>query len=424
MALLQYAGIESYFGNLITAADPGQAFANLRQRNQFSTLTSIGLLAVLCRISLSSQKCASFRWVLPLTLLALANAASGSRTGFLQWLSISLAMFMWPYARYDLRLGYALLALGIYFLACFLLPLVLQIGTGVPSLGLFDRLAGNADHCQSRLTLWSNVLHLIAQKPWLGWGWGELDYAHFITLYPGERFCDILDNAHNLPLHLAVELGILVAAVFCGVCAWLIWRNKPWSETDPTRQLAWGVLAVIGLHSLLEYPLWYGPFQLAVVLCIWLLWRKPQTIATPAHGPLSARVATGALAVVMLVVCAYTAWDYWRISQIYLAPEARNAAYRDDTLAKIRDSRLFRNQVLFAELTTTDISPENAGHLNSLAKDMLHFSPEPRVVEKVIESAVLLGRDNEALFYLQRYKAAFPEQHARWSATLRVPLQD
>ena len=57
---------------------------------------------------------------------------------------------------------------------------------------------------------------LIAQKPWLGWGWGELDYAHFITLYPGARFCDILDNAHNLPLHLAVELGVPLAVVLCG----------------------------------------------------------------------------------------------------------------------------------------------------------------------------------------------------------------
>ena len=47
-----------------------------------------------------------------------------------------------------------------------------------------------------------------ASSPWLGWGWGELDYAHYATLYDGPRFCDILDNAHNLPLHLAVELGI------------------------------------------------------------------------------------------------------------------------------------------------------------------------------------------------------------------------
>jgi hypothetical protein len=50
---------------------------------------------------------------------------------------------------------------------------------------------------------------------------------------------------------------------------------------------------------------------------------------------------------------------------------------------------------------------------------MLHFSPEPRVIEKVIESAVMHGQDAEALYYLQRYKAAFPAQHARWSQALK-----
>ena len=38
-----------------------------------------------------------------------------------------------------------------------------------------------------------------------------------------------------------------------------------------------------------------------------------------------------------------------------------------------------------------------------------------RVIEKVIESAALLGRDDEARFYLLRYRAAFPESQARWA---------
>jgi hypothetical protein len=41
------------------------------------------------------------------------------------------------------------------------------------------------------------------------------------------------------------------------------------------------------------------------------------------------------------------------------------------------------------------------------------------VVEKLIESAVLLGRDEEARFYLARYKAAYPQEHARWAARQR-----
>jgi len=44
------------------------------------------------------------------------------------------------------------------------------------------------------------------------------------------------------------------------------------------------------------------------------------------------------------------------------------------------------------------------------------LSPEASVVEVLIESAVMLERDREAVFYLQRYKAAFPEAHARWAA--------
>jgi O-antigen ligase len=129
--------------------------------------------------------------------------------------------------------------------------------------GMLARLRGGELACASRVALWSNVLNLIGQKPWLGWGWGELDYAHYATLYAGPRFCDILDNAHNLPLHLAVELGIPAALLICGFGVWWAARRRPWRETDAVRQLAWSVLAVILLHSLLEYPLWYGPFQVA-----------------------------------------------------------------------------------------------------------------------------------------------------------------
>mgnify|MGYP000334785991 CR=1 FL=1 len=47
------------------------------------------------------------------------------------------------------------------------------------------------------------------------------------------------------------------------------------------------------------------------------------------------------------------------------------------------------------------------------------WAATPRVIEALIESAVLLGRDDEALYYLQRYRAAFPERHARWAAMQR-----
>ena len=53
-----------------------------------------------------------------------------------------------------------------------------------------------------------------------------------MTLYPSARFCDILDNAHNLPLHLAVELGLPAALLLCGTALWLTLQRKPWREAD------------------------------------------------------------------------------------------------------------------------------------------------------------------------------------------------
>jgi hypothetical protein len=234
-------------------------------------------------------------------------------------------------------------------------------------------------------------------------------------LYPGDRFCDILDNAHNLPLHLAVTLGIPIAVAICSLCIWLIARERPWKEQDPMRQLAWTVLVLIGLHSLLEYPLWYGPFQMTVLLCIYILWQIPpswrdvsnQSISNRAISPIMAR-ALCLVAILVMAGCAYAAWDYWRISQIYTVQTQRAPAYRDDTLRKIQDSWLFQNQVRFAELNVTPLTKDNTEHINALAKEMLHFSPEPAVVKKLIESATMLGRDEEAAFYLQRFKAAFP----------------
>jgi hypothetical protein len=260
-------------------------------------------------------------------------------------------------------------------------------------------------------------LHLIGQRPLRGWGWGELDYAHFMTLYPGARFCDILDNAHNLPLHLAVELGVPVALVVCvGALVWA-WRKRPWSEVSPLRQLAWALLALIALHSMLEYPLWYGPFQMALGASLgWLLERRDTARGEGLHVP------SAAAAAMLLAGTGYAAWDYARVSQIYLPPEQRLAAWSQDTLDHVRRSWLFSGQARFADLTLAYPTAANAPWMYELSEAMLHYSPEPRVIERAIESATAIGRPDEAVLHLARYRAAFPKESAAWREAQRQPL--
>lgn len=415
IGLAQYLGLADMMAPWVSPANAGEVLGNLRQPNQLATLMNMGV-AVLIGMA---NPCDLRRWqhriaLCGTALLALGVSISASRTGLVQ---LGLVFLLWAGWSGGLRAGvrwHLVAALVAYGFGAVVLPLLM----GLEPLGksAVGRMLAAGDHCSSRLVLWSNVIELIAQRPWVGWGWGELDYAHYMTLYPGERFCDILDNAHNLPLHLAVELGLPVAMVFCVAVAWFVGARRPWRERNPDRQLAWLVLTLIAVHSLVEYPLWYGPFQLAAWVCVGVLWTKGDSIAAASHAPDAAvgwawPVGAGAM---LVVVGLYSAWDYHRVSQIYLPQTSRSEGYREDTLAKVSASWLFAPQVQFAELTTTPLTRANAPHMAALAQRVLHFSPEARVVEILIESLVLQGRDDDALLHLQRYRAAFPKAHAAW----------
>jgi len=445
MALLQYFGVASALAPWLSPTLPGEAFANLRQRNQFASLTSIGLVALLALLAMrktvptaadsgpSPFSAWAWAWACASALLlALGNAASSSRTGLLQWaLILGLALWWQRSSRRSVAV-LAVLALLMYGAAVALLPALLNLATGTSSGGLWERLADTG--ADSRRVLWANVLTLIAQKPWFGWGWGELDYAHFITAYPGARFTDILGNAHNLPLHVAVELGIPAALLLCLGLAWAVQRAAPWRDTDPARQMAWAVLAVIGVHSLLEYPLWYGPFQLSLLLCVAWLWtsrpsRQSQQTDPPAErcSPKS-RPALRAAAAAVLLALAYVGFDYVRVTQLFVPVAKRWPAYQLDTLSQVQDSWLFAPQVRFARLLTTDVTPANAPAMQALALRVLHYSPEARVVEQLITSALLAGQRADAELYLDRFRRAYPQDYAAWTtanaAWLLAPAGD
>lgn len=444
IGLLQYFDLTAGLDPWVHASRPGQAMGNLRQRNQQATLLSMGVWALLWVVAqtqtIHSQRRQAaggsdgngVRWAMvwlglltawALALLAVGSAATASRTGLAQWLVMLVLLAWWRSSLGKAPLVLALAGLLIYGAAAGLLPGLLWQWTGFQADGLFARF-GDAPGCTSRQVLWSNVLYLIAQKPWLGWGWGELDYAHYITLFPGPRFCVLLDNAHNLPLHLAVELGVPVAVLAClAVLAW-IWSARPWREEDPARQLAWGILALVGLHSMLEFPLWYGPFQLVTVLALCILWRTPvaagSRYAAGGGAPQRRWGAKALLAAAVLAAMAYAAWDYHRVSQVFRPAQERSPALRDNTLQKVAGTWLFADAVDFAVLTTTPVNQATAKRVHALATAMLHYSPEPRVIEPLIESAALLGRDDEVAFHLRRYRAAYPKDYERWTTANKM----
>lgn len=413
LGLLQYFGLAELASPwLHVPAQLGEAMANLRQRNQLATLLVIGMLALLwCR----TQGLPRLTCLAGLALLAIGLAGTNSRTGLLEMLLVLALSVLWH--RTGAMRGVwpaAVCTLAVYLLASMALPALLSMTSGEHIMAVLRRM-GHDEGCGGRRVLWSNVLTLIGQKPWLGWGWDELRYAHYITAYPGERFCDILGNAHNLPLHLAFTLGVPMALMLtAGVLAGL-WRARPWRAHQASHALAWSVLAVIGLHSLLEYPLWYGPFQVAVLLCATLLWPVTTGQGTMARWSSLWPQARAWVAAGGWVLIGLAAWDYARVRQIYLPAEQRLALWADQSWAHARATWLFGSTVQFAELTVAPVTPDNARWVLQQSLQALHYSPEPRVIHRLIDSAELLGEHELAQMHRERLAAAFAAERARAS---------
>jgi O-antigen ligase len=412
LGVLQHLGLARELSPWVNQPLKGDAFANLRQRNQFASLTSLGLVALLGWVAARAKshsmtpKCWALAFAV-LNVLAAGVACSVSRTGAVQWALVGVLMAAWGWhsAKRDAAFGNGLvwLALAAPVLVAVwsvVMPWLALQTTGEWGASMILRVTGQAQDyaaCGGRRVLWANVLTMIAQHPWLGWGWGETDYAHFMTGYSSMRFCDMLDNAHDFPLHLALEFGVPFAlAVLALIGAWIL-RRTPWREQHAWRVMAWCLMVVVGLHSLLEYPLWYGPFQMTLGLAIGLLWAAPNAAVKQEaqEGPML-------VAALLFIGCLYAAWDFNRVGQIYRQAASRDAAYRDNPLHHAKQSWLFKNQADFAELTTQTVTPDNAKALYSQALRVMHYSPEARVVQRAIDSGKLLGHDEQAQVLTER----------------------
>ena len=413
LGIVQYLGLARELSPWVNQPLKGDAFANLRQRNQFASLTSLGLVALLGWVAAQSKAQAMSRnsWVLAFVLLnvmAAGVACSVSRTGAMQWVLVGVLMVAWGWLIAKRVAGFgnglmwlALIAPVSVAVWSVLMPWLALQTTGEWGASMILRVTGQAQDyaaCGGRRVLWANVMALIAQHPWLGWGWGETDYAHFMTGYSSLRFCDLLDNAHDFPLHLALEFGVPFALAVVAVSAMWVLRRTPWKEQDPWRVMAWCLLIVLSLHSLLEYPLWYGPFQMTLGLAIGLVWAAVPSVGTQANKEIArveAQEGPMLVAAMLFVGCLYAAWDFNRVGQIYRQAASRDAAYRDNPLHHAKQSWLFKNQADFAELTTQTVTEDNAAELYPKAVRLMHYSPEARVVQRVIDSAKLLGRGEE-----------------------------
>jgi O-antigen ligase len=344
-------------GNWIAASGlPGRAVGNLRQPNH---LCSLLLWAMAAAVGLHALGRLPARLLaLSLPLLVLGVELSASRTG-----AAGLLLFL-AWGLLDRRLPrsarLALLATPLLYLLAWG-AMAWWGSVSQQALGAGARLAADGGLGESspnaRANIWRNALHLIAANPWTGTGFGEFNFAWSMTAF-ANRPTAFFDHTHNLPLQLLVELGVplgLVVMALLGLALWQGWRRGA-RAADEAGALAGRTALVLvllsGLHSLVEYPLWYAYFLLPAALAWGLLLGAPADAtrsATPAtETPSLAGMAAGLLLAAAGVLAVL---DYQRVVVIYAPPEGGGTLA--GRIAAGQFSPLFAHQADYAAATNT-----------------------------------------------------------------------
>ena len=235
-----------------TVAPLDRASGNLRQPNQLATLMVWGLLAASYFWRLQP-----WRWLACSLPLLATLVATGSRTGMVSLLLVVLVALIRSRRVRNWRLK------GWLVLTIALLPLLWFAES------IFTRTTASAA-LSLRFAMWLDAISLIEHAPWLGVGWGQLNFAWTLAPLPA-RAADVFDHAHNLPLHLAVELGVPLATLVLGALGTMLWRARRALQTSDGVTVAL-LLATMLTHSLFEYPLWFSYFLLpSAALLAWLV---------------------------------------------------------------------------------------------------------------------------------------------------------
>jgi O-antigen ligase len=375
----------------------GRAVGNLRQPNHLSSLL---LWSIIAAAWLGEAKVIGRFGVRVLAVVFMfVTVLSASRTGALG----ALLLGIWGLV--DRRLtkpGRALLML---------MPVAYLVFWGGTSLwadwshhvfGGETRFSGGGDVSSSRFGIWSNTLSLIAMHPWAGVGFGDFNLAWSMTPFPG-RPVAFFDHTHNILLQFAVELGVPLAVLVSALLVLALWKaletalDVARDDTPaPLERCAFMMVLMIGLHSLLEYPLWYAYFLLPTAFAFGLcLGPRGAAVAAQAREGSRRMLYSG---LVVMAGAVFALFDYHRVVIIFAPPA--DAAPLSQRIDEGRLSVFFSHHADYAAATT---APRPSDVIWAF-RGASHYLLDARLMMAWANALHESGDEQRARFVAQRLK--------------------
>ncbi len=413
---------------LAASGIPGRAVGNLRQPNHLSSVLTWGCIAVVGLLEL--RRLAWRAAALALAAMVFAVVLTASRTGLVSVLLLALWGLLDKRLQRPTRL--VLLAAPLLYAAAWW-GLAQWAAASAHSFGGAARLA-ETDISGSRFGIWANTWALIQQQPWAGVGFGEFNFAWTLTAFPG-RPTAFFDHTHNLPLQLAVELGLPLAAAVMALLLWALWRAAAaawWAPQAGPRPAASGLalaqrcavmmVLMIGLHSLLEYPLWYAYFLLPAAWA-WgfALPDHPAEPGPPLGQPVTIPAAAapstalGLAGLALFAGALFSVWDYQRVAVIFEA--ADDAPPLAQRVARGQHSVFFAHHANYAAVTSGLSTPKPQAAFDSAT----HYLLDSRLMTAWAEALAARGDLNAARLVAARLREFHKTETTDFFAPCETP---
>ena len=368
---------------------PGRAVGNVRQPNHLSSLLLWSILATVALLETGRLRRA---WAALLMAAAIFSVMlTASRTGLL---SVVLLAVWGAIDRRLSRSGRGLLLISPVLYALGWVFMAWWSADGSHVFGGTARL-GEADLSGSRFAIWANTIELIRQQPLIGVGFGEFNFAWTLTPFPSRPIA-FFDHSHNLPLQFDAEFGLPLAGLILALLGWAFlkaWRTDAdeSAEDAMSQRCAWMVVAMIGLHSQLEYPLWYAYFLLPAAWA-WgfALGRRSDRVGR-GHGLMMGGV-------LLALAGGLSVLDYLRVVAIFEAPE--HAPPLETRIAEGQRSLLFSHHADYAAVTTEGLADPGGRAFDGAT----HYLLDTRLMTAWAEDLARQGHSDKARYLAARLR--------------------
>ena len=366
----------------------GSVTGNIAQANNFADYLWLGIASAFylqgrCKLGTIAL------WLM-LPALLVFSLLSGSRSVYLFAVAISLWLLLWALAMKGRERQRLIVSVALLLPALLALQWLVDFsGTPISSA---QRVVAQESYDPVRLTLWRAALDIFATHPLLGAGFDSFSREFFarIAEFPING-AGIPEHSHNLLTEMLAEFGILgFAIVFGAAVFWLLalgkWRN------DNARFLSAGVLLILGIHSGLEYPLWYAHFLAIAALMLALGEGHRWSIAAAQRH----RLVLGGVALAGGILLIGLRADY---VQLEAAAQGKNAKgepvpveVQTTRLLDAYSNSLWRYQTALQFAARMPIEANDTKNRLKIMEEALNFSP---IRQGVFRHAALLQLDGQ-----------------------------